>query len=67
GTALNATNEAMRQMNLVGLGTGAQISVTQTNTEVTVTVHIPASGFSWSPLGYFAGYAISETCTLRKE
>jgi len=67
GTALNATNEAMRQMGLVGLGTGAQISVTQTNTEATVRVQLPSSGFSWSPLGYFAGYSISETCTLRKE
>jgi len=67
GTALNATNEAMRQMGLVGLGTGAQISVTQTNTEATVRVQLPSSGFSWSPLGYFAAYSISETCTLRKE
>jgi len=67
GTALNATNEAMRQMGLVGLGTGAQISVTQTSTEATVRVQLPSSGFSWSPLGYFAAYSISETCTLRKE
>jgi len=67
GTALNATNEAIGQMNRVGLGTGAQISVSQTNTKVTVIVQDPSSGFSWSPLGYFAGYSISETCTLRKK
>jgi Flp pilus assembly protein TadG len=66
-TATHATTEAMRQMGLVGLGTGAVISVTQTNTEVTVSIQVPSSGFSWSPLGYFANYSIRETCTLRKE
>jgi len=66
-TATHATTEAIRQMGLVGLGTGAAISVTQTNTAVTVSIEVPSSGFSWSPLGYFANYSIRETCTLRKE
>lgn len=66
-TSTHATNEALQQMGRVGLGTGAVISVTQTNTEVTVSIEVPSSGFSWSPLGYFANYSIRETCTLRKE
>ena len=43
-TATHATTEAIRQMGLVGLGTGAAISVTQTNTAVTVSIEVPSSG-----------------------
>jgi Flp pilus assembly protein TadG len=67
GTEADATAEATRQMRLVGLGKDAEITVTQTVTQVTVNIRLPSSGFSWSPVGFFANYAIRERCTLRKE
>ena len=67
GTAADATAEATKQMRLVGLGKDAEITVTQTVTQVTVNIRLPSSGFSWSPVGFFANYAIRERCTLRKE
>jgi Flp pilus assembly protein TadG len=57
----------MQQLELVGLGTGAQVVVTQTSTAVTAEVRIPSSQFSWGPLGYFANFIAVERCTLLRE
>lgn len=67
GTAAQARTEAIRQMNLVGLGTGATAVVAETPTTVTVTVAIPASVVSWGLTKHSFGYTLLQTCTLTKE
>lgn len=60
-------DEAMRQMNLVGLGEGAVIEIDNSEAAVTATITLPSSGFSWGPVGYFGSYTIRESCTVMKE
>ena len=67
GTVTSGQAEALRQLNLVGLGTGAVIQITDSPTSETSTIRIPSSRFSWGPVGYFSGYTLRETCTLTKE
>ncbi|MGV2337123.1 MAG UNVERIFIED_CONTAM: pilus assembly protein [Planctomycetaceae bacterium] len=57
----------MQQLNMVGLGTGAQVIVTQTSTAVTAEVRIPSSNFSWGPISYFVNFIAKERCTLLRE
>jgi Flp pilus assembly protein TadG len=67
GTVAIGQAEGLRQLNLVGLGKGVTIEMTDSPTSITCTVRIPSSGFSWGPVGFFANYTLKETCTLTKE
>ncbi|MFM8474295.1 MAG: TadE/TadG family type IV pilus assembly protein [Planctomycetaceae bacterium] len=60
-------NAGMQHLNLVGLGTGAQVTVTQNSTAVTAEVRIPSSNFSWGPISYLANFIAVERCTLLRE
>lgn len=57
----------LHQLNLVGLGPGAQVIVTQTATDVTAEVRIPSSSFSWGPVSYFLDFVAVERCKLIRE
>jgi len=59
--------EAMRQMNLVGLGKDASINITIDGPSVTAEIILPSSGFSWGPIGFFSDYFIRESCTVSRE
>jgi hypothetical protein len=59
--------EAMRQMNLVGLGKDASINITFEGPSVTAEIILPSSGFSWGPMGFFGDYFIRESCTVSRE
>ena len=67
GTAVQAQAEGLRQMNIVGLGTGATVTISSTTTAVTATVSVPASSVSWGLMRFSAGYTLRQTCTLTKE
>ena len=67
GTAAQAQTEAIRQMNLVGLGSGASVAVSETATTATVQVSVPASAVTWGLTGYSLGLTLRQTCTLTKE
>jgi Flp pilus assembly protein TadG len=67
GTVAQAQAEGLRQMNMVGLGTGASCTVVNAATTVTATVSVPATNVSWGLMRFSAGYNIRQTCTLTKE
>jgi Flp pilus assembly protein TadG len=67
GTAAQARAEALRQMNLVGMGTGATVDVIETPLTATVVVSVPASAVSWGLTSYSMGFTLRQTCTLTKE
>lgn len=67
GTAAQAQAEALRQMSLVGMGTGATVQVTETPTSATVVVSVPASVVSWGLSRFSSGFMLSQSCTLTKE
>lgn len=67
GTVATGQAEGLRQLNLVGLGKGVTIEITDSPISVTSTVRIPSSRFSWGPVGFFANYTLKEMCTLTKE
>ena len=67
GTVAQAQAEGLRQMNMVGLGTGASCTVVNAATTATATVSVPASNVSWGLMRFSAGYSIRQTCTLTKE
>ncbi len=67
GTVAQAQAEGLRQMNMVGLGTGASCTVVNAATTVTATVSVPATNVSWGLMRFSAGYSIRQTCTLTKE
>lgn len=67
GTVAQAQSEGLRQMNIVGLGTGATCTVVNAATTATATVSVPATNVSWGLMRFCAGYNITQTCTLTKE
>jgi Flp pilus assembly protein TadG len=67
GTIAQAQAEGLRQMNMVGLGTGASCTVVNAATTATATVSVPATNVSWGLMRFCAGYNITQTCTLTKE
>lgn len=67
GTVAQAQAEGLRQMNIVGLGTGATCTVVNAATTATATVSVPATNVSWGLMRFCAGYNITQTCTLTKE
>jgi Flp pilus assembly protein TadG len=67
GTAAQARTEALRQMNLVGIGNGATVNVTETPTTATVEVAVPAGAVSWGLTSFCFGYTLRQSCTLTKE
>jgi Flp pilus assembly protein TadG len=67
GTVAQAQAEGVRQMSIVGLGTGASCTVVNAATSATATVSVPATNVSWGLMRFCAGYNITQTCTLTKE
>lgn len=67
GTVAQAEAEGLRQMNIVGLGTGASVTVVHSTTSVTATVSVPASSVSWGLMRFCSGATLSQSCTLTKE
>ena len=67
GTVAQAQAEGLRQMNIVGLGSGATCTVVDAPTTATATVSVPATNVSWGLMRFCAGYNITQKCTLTKE
>lgn len=67
GTEAQARAEGLRQMNIVGIGTGATVTLQSTRTSATATVSVPASSVSWGLVRFSSGFTISQSCTLTKE
>ncbi len=67
GTAAQARAEGIRQMNLVGISTGVSVTASETQTNVTVQVSVPASTVSWGLVRFSSGYVLKQSCTLTKE
>ncbi len=67
GTVAQAEAEGLRQMNIVGMGTGATVTIVDSTTSVTATVSVPASSVSWGLVRFCSGYTLRQTCTLTKE
>ena len=67
GTVAQAQSEGLRQMSIVGLGTGASCTVVNAAATATATVSVPATNVSWGLMRFCAGYNITQTCTLTKE
>jgi Flp pilus assembly protein TadG len=67
GTVAQAQAEGLRQMNMVGLGTGATCTVVNAATTATATVSVPATNVSWGLMRFSSGYNITQRCTLTKE
>ena len=67
GTVAQAQAEGLRQMSIVGLGTGATCTVVNAATTATATVSVPATNVSWGLMRFCAGYNITQRCTLTKE
>ena len=67
GTVAQAQAEGLRQMNIVGLGSGATCTVVDAPTTATATVSVPATNVSWGLMRFCAGYSITQKCTLTKE
>jgi Flp pilus assembly protein TadG len=55
GTVAQAQSEGLRQMNIVGLGTGASCTVVNAATTATATVSVPATNVSWGLMRFSAG------------
>ena len=67
GTVAQAQAEGLRQMNIVGMGIGATVTIVNSPRTVTVTVSVPASSVSWGLVRFCSSYSLSQTCTLTKE
>lgn len=67
GTIAQAQAEGLRQMNLVGLGTGATVTVVDSPLTATATVSVPAANVTWGLMRFSSGYTLRQTCTLTKE
>ena len=67
GTVAQAQAEGLRQMSIVGLGSGATCTVVNASGTATATVSVPATNVSWGLMRFCAGYNITQTCTLTKE
>ncbi len=67
GTVAQAQAEGLRQMNLVGLGTGATVTVVDTTSSATATVSVPAANVSWGLVRFCSGLTLRQSCTLTKE
>lgn len=67
GTVAQAQAEGLRQMNLVGLGTGATVTVVDSPLTATATVSVPAANVTWGLMRFSSGYTLRQTCTLTKE
>lgn len=67
GTVAQAQAEGLRQMNIVGMGTGATVTIVDSTTSVTATISVPASNVSWGLVRFCSGYTLRQTCTLTKE
>ncbi len=67
GTVAQAQAEGLRQMNIVGLGAGATVTVVNDPDYATATVSVPAGSVSWGLVRFSSGYTLRQTCTLTKE
>jgi Flp pilus assembly protein TadG len=67
GTTAQAQTEGLRQMSLVGLGTGASVTVVDSSLTVTATVSVPAANCTWGLMRFSSGYTLRQSCTLTKE
>lgn len=67
GTTAQAEAEGLRQMNLVGLGTGASVTVVNSPLTATATVSVPAANVTWGLMRFSSGYTLRQSCTLTKE
>ena len=67
GTTAQAQTEGLRQMSLVGLGTGASVTVVDSSLTVTATVSVPAANVTWGLMRFSSGYTLRQSCTLTKE
>ena len=54
-------------MSLVGLGTGASVTVVDSSLTVTATVSVPAANVTWGLMRFSSGYTLRQSCTLTKE
>ena len=54
-------------MNLVGISTGVTVTTSETQTNVTVQVAVPASTVSWGLIRFSSGFVLKQSCTLTKE
>lgn len=67
GTAAQAQAEGIRQMNLVGISNGVTVTTSETQTNVTVQVSVPAATVSWGLIRFSSGYVLKQSCSLTKE
>ena len=67
GTIAQAQAEGLRQMNMVGIGTGATVTVVNGATSATATVSVPAANVSWGLVRFCSGLTLRQSCTLTKE
>lgn len=67
GTADDASQEALRLLNLMGVGNGATVDVTLTTTSVSVSVMIPMNQNSWGISRFTNGTIVTQSCTLNRE
>ncbi len=67
GTVAQAQAEGLRQMNIVGIGTGATVTVVNGATSATATVSVPAANVSWGLVRFCSGVTLRQSCTLTKE
>ncbi len=66
-TGEDASQEAIRLLNAVNAGWGAEIDVQQQHDRVTVTVRIPTNLNSWGLSRFSSGFHITQSCTLMRE
>jgi Flp pilus assembly protein TadG len=62
-----ATDEALRLMQAVGVGNGVTASLTTLNDTMTVTVTVPVNQNSWGAARFSSGMTITQACTLSRE
>lgn len=62
-----ATDEAMRLMQAVGVSNGVTANLTTLNDTMTVTVTVPVNQNSWGALRFSSGMIVTQSCTLTKE
>ncbi len=62
-----ATDEAMRLMQAVGVSNGVTAALTTLNDTMTVTVTVPVNQNSWGVARFSSGMIITQSCTLSKE
>lgn len=66
-TSTDATAEALRLMNAVGVGNNVTAAVSSTATTMTVTVTVPVNTNSWGVGKFSSGMIITQACTLSRE